>query len=588
MKIFHLSSEYPPQKVFGLGRFVHDISVEMARQGHEVHVITNSMSGKDFEIEENQVHIHRVHFPPPPKPGDATTTVIQFNTQIIERAVPLIKNIGCDIINTHDWLTFLAGNSLKKIFGMPHVLTIHDTMIGKKFGKLGNPERLAANVEKYGCCKAEITICCSEFIKDELIKKYEAPEKEIRVIPCAVEEKRFWSFEEEFLKESFRRVLAEPEEILVTYIGRLDEEKGLEVLLNAIPEVLQENDKVRFVLAGKGVMEDSIQNWVNQNKWGDRIKLPGYVQGKTVSYLYKVSDIQVIPSRYEPFGIVALEGMINGCAVVASKTGGLAEIVESGRDGTLFSSGDSKELAKAILFLADNQEKRKEIAARGYEKAKDKYNWERITRLTLDVYKEAGQKKDEKKEASKILEIPEGKTWILLVGKGEKKSMKETVESIEMNTRAEYEIIAIESEPEKERAGQLMELLRQGKISRVIMNKRGTVPNKGKGYEITQAVQILSEELLDWFCWMDCSVKVKAGWLELALKILKEGKAEVVALEKEAASEGKVWIIKREFFVKFGLPPIGLEKEAGIEEWHYMHKLEEKKSKMAVLQGWIE
>lgn len=99
---------------------------------------------------------------------------------------------------------------------------------------------------------------------------------------------------------------------------------------------------------------------------------------------------------------------------------------------------------------------------------------------------------------------------------------------------------------------------------------------------------MLSEELLDWFCWMDCGVKAKAGWLEQALKILKEGEIEAVVLEKEAAREGKAWIMKREFFAKFGLPPIGLEKEAGIEEWHYAHKLEEKKSKMAILQGWIE
>ena len=602
MKIFHLASEYPPQTVFGLGRFVHDITVEAGRQGHEVHVITNSMNGKEFEIDAQGVHVHRVHFPPPPKPADPTTTVIQFNTQVIERAIPLIRKAGCDVVASHDWLTFLAGNSLQKIFGSPHILTIHDTMIGKKFGNLGNPERLAANIERYGCDRADMIICCSEFIKQELLKIYGATEKKIRVIPCAVDESRFAISDDAFLKESFRSVLADPDEVLVSYIGRLDEEKGLEVLLNAIPDVLRANSKIRFVLAGKGVMEESIRMWIEKNNLGNKINLSGYLRGKVLSYLYKVSDIQVIPSTYEPFGIVALEGMVAQCAVIVAETGGLAEIIEHGKDGLLFSPGDSKTLAQRILSLSNDRMLRKRLALAGYEKAKSKYNWESITRQTLEVYGEAQKKdqsgvKDSLQQTPPLLEVPAAKTWIAVIGKGQKEAMAETLEKILANTQGEYEIVVIENASNRELAMYLTDLLDQGKISRIVLNKRGTVPSYVKGYAIAQAVHLLSEEFFDTFCWMDCGVKVKPGWLEGPLALLARlgEKTPVVVLEKrrkaqekEIPSSESVWIMQRSFFARFGLPPIGIEDKAGTEYLHYIHKLRENHCTFALLDGLIE
>lgn len=603
MKILHLASEYPPQKVFGLGRFVQDIAVESVRQGHEVHVVTNSMNGKDFDREDKGVHVHRVHFPPPPKPADPTTTVIQFNTQVIERAVSLVRKIGVDVINTHDWLTFLAGNALKKIFSAKHILTIHDTMVGKKFGRLENPEKLAANIEKYGCMEADKILCCSEYIKEELVKIYEAKENKIRVIPCAVEESRFAIDEDSFLKESFRSVLANVGETLVVYVGRLDEEKGLEVLLNAIPEVLDENRKIQFVLAGKGVMEESIRSWISKNRLSSQVKLPGYLRGKVLSYLYKVSDIQVVPSMYEPFGIVALEGMINQCAVVVSKTGGLAEIVEHGKDGLQCEPGDSRAMVKAILSLAQDVERRKRMARAGYEKAKSQYNWERVARLTADVYQEAVQKESQvsiQKEPP-LLSVPEGKAWIAVLGKGQKEEIEKTLEGIFYHTIGEYEIIVIESHGERETVLYLADMLSQGKISRLVLNRPGTVPEPYKGYEIAQAIHILKEELFEYFCWIDAGVKVKAGWLESSLAILKKlgEKTPAVALCKskqqdpipqamDLSSKGNLWVMERSFFARFGLPPIGLKKEAGIEYLHYIHKLQEMQCTLAMLEGLAE
>ena len=102
MKIIHLASEYPPQKVFGLGRFVHDLAIEQVRRGHEVHVVTNSIGGRDHEIVEKGVHVHRVDAPPPPKPADSGATVTQFNVQLLERVFRDRICPDADVVNAHN------------------------------------------------------------------------------------------------------------------------------------------------------------------------------------------------------------------------------------------------------------------------------------------------------------------------------------------------------------------------------------------------------------------------------------------------------------------------------------------------------
>ena len=141
MRVLHLSSEYPPQKVFGLGRFVYDLAGAQAAQGDDVCVITNSFSGDRHDIEERGVRVCRVHWPPPPKPVDESATVMQFNVQLLERAMPVIEAWQPEVINVHDWLTAAAGKSLKNVYGVPLVMTVHDTVMGKSFGKLDNEKK---------------------------------------------------------------------------------------------------------------------------------------------------------------------------------------------------------------------------------------------------------------------------------------------------------------------------------------------------------------------------------------------------------------------------------------------------------------
>src|SRR4051812_47129400 len=127
MRILHLSSEYPPQQVFGLGRYVQGLSRALAGAGHVVHVITNSVGGGEQDVRMDGVGVHRVDFPPPPKPPTDIAPVMAFNAFLLRRAYALGKPALGDpeVIVSHDWLTALAGSRLAAAWGIPHVWTVH-------------------------------------------------------------------------------------------------------------------------------------------------------------------------------------------------------------------------------------------------------------------------------------------------------------------------------------------------------------------------------------------------------------------------------------------------------------------------------
>ncbi len=163
IRILHIASEYPPLQVFGLGRAVNDLAVAQARQGCDVHVVTNSIGGRDEEKVVDGVHVHRITFPPPPKPPDDTMAVQQFNISALETAAQVGEP---DVVHVHDWLTVLAGRMLTWLHpGAKLVCTIHDTSHGKHFGQLTMPQQYAAHLERWIGQEADTIICCSQYVR---------------------------------------------------------------------------------------------------------------------------------------------------------------------------------------------------------------------------------------------------------------------------------------------------------------------------------------------------------------------------------------------------------------------------------------
>jgi glycosyltransferase involved in cell wall biosynthesis len=408
MKVLHLASEFPPARIFGLGRYVHDLARAQVRRGHEVHVLTNSLSGKEQDALVHGIHVHRIHFPGPPMPADGATQVVQFNLCLLERACEIRQTLETpDAIVAHDWLTVLSADTLRRQFGGRLVFTIHDTVIGKTSGKMINEDKFIALVERWGCQIADTVIAVSSHVRGELAGVYEAPVDKLRVVPCAVDAAWFQSVPREFLAD-LKAAIAAPEDIILSYVGRLDPEKGVDVLIKAFAALRTRFPRLRLRIAGKGNEQPKLESLAKQLGVEKEIRFLGYVAGPALEAFYKVSNILVCPSTYEPFGIVPLEGMVNGLPVIVSDTGGMAEIVEHDKSGLKVTPGDVAALATAIAHLVENPQEAQRLARAGQDRARRVYNWDRVAEMTEPLYSN-GQSRGHLFASTNLGTIPHGR-----------------------------------------------------------------------------------------------------------------------------------------------------------------------------------
>jgi glycosyltransferase involved in cell wall biosynthesis len=319
-------------------------------------------------------------------PADGATQVAQFNTCLYERLLELASSLGkCDVIVAHDWLTILAADRARKRMGGRLVFTVHDSVIGKTFGNLTNQDKFIALLERWGCHVADRVVAVSRHVRQELEKMYGAPKDKLHVVPCGVDPRWFENVDERIIPD-LRSALVDEGNAVITYVGRLDPEKGVEKLIDAFARLESKRPRVSLVLAGKGSEQEKLELLARDRGVGQKVRFLGYVAGPALEALYKVSNLLVCPSLYEPFGIVPLEGMINRVPVIVSDTGGMSEIVEHGRSGLKVRPGDPAALAEAIDRLISNPDEARRLAIAGQERAKAVYNWDRVASQLEPVY----------------------------------------------------------------------------------------------------------------------------------------------------------------------------------------------------------
>jgi hypothetical protein len=178
-------------------------------------------------------------------------------------------------------------------------------------------------------------------------------------------------------------------ERIVSFVGRLVHEKGVQVLIGAVPKVLEKMPAVNFVIVGEGGMKD----YLAQEAWdfgvADHVFFAGFVDERTLISIYQASDAAVFPSLYEPFGITALEAMAARTPVIVSDTGGLSEIVEHEKTGIKIFPDNSDSLSWGILRVLQNSDVSDRIRKNAYQKAIQEYDWNKIAEKTAKVYESA-------------------------------------------------------------------------------------------------------------------------------------------------------------------------------------------------------
>jgi glycosyltransferase involved in cell wall biosynthesis len=222
-----------------------------------------------------------------------------------------------DIIHAHDWLTYPAGIHTKVVSGRPLVIHVHATDYDRSRGNV-NPD--VYRIEKNGMDYADHILTVSELTRRTVIEKYHQNPSKVTTVHNAVE-----PLSSDILSISGERGVKDR---IVTFLGRITMQKGPEYFVEAAARVLQKANNVRFVMAGSGDMMDKMIRLVASRNISDRFHFTGFMKGRQVYEILKASDVYVMPSVSEPFGISPLEAMQCGVPSIISRQSGCAEILE--------------------------------------------------------------------------------------------------------------------------------------------------------------------------------------------------------------------------------------------------------------------
>ena len=281
-----------------------------------------------------------------------------------------------DIIHAHDWLTYPAGIHAKNVSGKPLIIHVHATDFDRSRGHV-NPT--VYGIEKDGMDHADCIMCVSELTRQTVINHYhQDPNK------CITMHNAVYPLSQEILDmvAERRKEHGHRKEKVVTFLGRITMQKGPEYFVEAAALVLQRTRNIRFCMAGSGDMMNDMINMVAARGIADRFHFPGFMRGKQVYEAFADSDVYVMPSVSEPFGISPLEAMQCGVPSIISKQSGCAEILDKCIKTDYW---DIYAMADAMYSLCTNDSLHEYLKIEGKNEV-DQITWEKVGKRIYDVY----------------------------------------------------------------------------------------------------------------------------------------------------------------------------------------------------------
>lgn len=380
-----LTWEFPPRIVGGIASHVYNLSINLVKLGVEVQVVTCDFPNTlEYEVVDG-VEVYRFDSYKLPTPDFAAwIQLMNLNMQRAASQIIKSKKDGSIIIHAHDWLTAKAGVGLKHLNRLPLVATIHATEYGRRGGVFSEYNQMIHEIEVWLGSESKRVICCSRFMAEQVNRVLGVPYEKIKIIPNGIDPSIFTDLKG---VGAVRSRFAERGEKLVLFVGRLVVEKGVHVLLEAVPKVLQKVD-AKFVIAGDGYMKSEVVKRVVESGLEDRVCVTGYLDTNVIRSLFLAADVCVIPSLYEPFGIVALEAMAAGCPVVASDTGGLSETIEHEKTGIKVYPNNPDSLAWGIIRVLESKDLVERLKKNMRGEVERGYRWSTIAQAAKDVYEQ--------------------------------------------------------------------------------------------------------------------------------------------------------------------------------------------------------
>lgn len=285
-------------------------------------------------------------------------------------ATELSKQYDFDVIHAHDWLTYEAGVAIKEQTGKPLVVHVHATEFDRSGGNYVNDR--VFQIEKHGMKEADAVITVSNLTRDTVVKKYDIDPDKVQTVYNAVDFK------------PIRRIPNKKGPKIITFLGRITRQKGPEYFLRAAYKVLQELDDVRFVMAGNGDMYHAMIRETARLGIADRFHFTDFLDRDGVRRLFAMTDVFVMPSVSEPFGIVPLEAVRSGIPVIISRQSGVSEVLDNAIKVDYW---DDNAMANAIYSLIKYPTLAKHLSRSGREEIKQ-IKWDFTATDIRNIYEE--------------------------------------------------------------------------------------------------------------------------------------------------------------------------------------------------------
>jgi len=390
-RVLILSWEYPPLIEGGLARHVRKLSEALVGLGIEVHVLTRGGEESPAAELAGGVQVHRVLEPTRPRDlGEFVTWVERMNADMLAAGVELGDRYDFDLVHGHDWLVAAACDHLARRFDAPLVTTIHATEHGRHQGWIEvHPQSYIHGVERWITNRSDRVIACSAYMREQVADIFSVPEERISVIPNGIDPDDLPAGDHAELQR-LRGEFAAPDEKLVLLIGRLVYEKGFQIALEAMPELIERVPGTRFLVAGSGTHELELRKQAEELGLMEHGTFLGWIGDDVLHQLYRLADVCVVPSIYEPFGLVALEAMASGCPCIVADTGGLREVVPHGEVGLRFRTRDPEALGGMVEQVLTDPELTGRLVAEASEHVL-RFDWNDVARRTAEVYAELAE-----------------------------------------------------------------------------------------------------------------------------------------------------------------------------------------------------
>jgi len=386
-RVLILSWEYPPVIEGGLARHVRKLAEELVCQGVAVDVLTRGRDESPACEQQHGVTVHRVSEPRFPLDLDRFLGwVARMNDDMLAAGSALAEEHAYDLVHGHDWLVAHASAALSDLLEIPYVTTIHATEHGRHQGWVDkSPQSNIHAIERWMAHRADSVITCSHYMRGHAADIYDIDERRITVIPNGIDPSDLRPVDD---LNALRLQFAQPDEKLVLLVGRLVYEKGFQLALDALPAVIEQVPGVRFLVAGSGTHEAELKAQAERLGLSEHGVFLGWIGDDALHSLYRIADLCVVPSLYEPFGLVALEAMASGCPCIVADTGGLREVVPAGeRVGLRFNGGDAAHLGVMIERLLVDAQLRDRLVTEASEHVLS-FDWSDVAQRTTTVYQD--------------------------------------------------------------------------------------------------------------------------------------------------------------------------------------------------------